>query len=189
LGVVLLVAGNGHARAIDCGERAYRVTVIDPSGGTRAIGVCSVGDLAAWLQLTPESSIVGFPADVELGPLYVVRLAALEADGPRPMVQLRLYPEAPGAPRVYVAEPGYFETQDFTGSVLRGWRTLTPRVRVPADLVEAGVPQIPFPERDPNGVGRGRGPDVVSLAFVALLVLGAAAFLRRRVLARGRPDL
>lgn len=196
IGVLLAAMGRAPVHAIECGETVYRVTVTDPTGRSRATRVCALGELAFWLHLTPESSIVGFPVEEDLGPLYIVQLAALEADGVRPLLQLRLYPGAPGSPRVFLAEPGYIETQGYTGSVSSGWRVLAPAIRVPATLVAVGVPHEALTSPSPDGdrtssaPGGGRGPDAVSLVVLGLLVTGAVGALRRRrgVLARGQPD-
>jgi hypothetical protein len=185
----------GHAVAVECARDPYLVTAFDPLGREASTEVCALEELARWLHLTPASSISPTTPEVDLGPLFVVELAESRSSGARRLVQLRLYPKAPGAPMVFVAEPGYIETESYTGHVSQGWRVLEPVAQVPAALVAAGVPQTEVPSTGGPGVrgSRGRtatGPDAVSVVFIGFLIaVTAAALSRRRVVARGQPDL
>jgi hypothetical protein len=190
----LVWALPGRAVAVECAQDPYLVTAFDPLGREASTEVCALEELARWLHLTPASTISPTTPEVDLGPLFVVELAESQSSGARRLVQLRLYPKAPEAPMVFVAEPGYIETESYTGHVSQGWRVLEPVAQVPAALVAAGVPQTEVASTvggDPGSRGRtATGPDAVSVVFIGLLIaVTAAALSRRRVVARGRPDL
>jgi len=169
--IVVFGLGVLPVKALECNGITYRLTVIAPDGTQERAAHCALGALATWLHLTPDATIVPSRPPGDLGSPYIVRFEDVTEPEIQQLLQLRLYTEAPKRPLVYLAEPGYIETDIYTGSVSRGWRLLDPQVGVPASLMALGVPEA----------GPHQGPDAVSLLFLAALVgASVAALVRRR---------
>ncbi len=164
------------ATAQECDGVTYRLTVIAPDGTRERAAHCALDALATWLHLTPDATIVPSRPPGDLGSPYIVRFEDVTEPEIQQLLQLRLYTEAPKRPLVFLAEPGYIETDIYTGSVSRGWRVLDPQVGVPASLMDLGVPEA----------GPSQGPDAVSLLFLAVLLVGAVVLVPRIRSAAGR---
>jgi hypothetical protein len=178
LALILVFGGSAlPAWALECNGVTYRVTVIAPGGTEERAPHCALGALASWLHLTPDATILPSRPRGDLGSPYVVRLEDISQPEIRQLLQLQLYPEAPKTPVVFLAEPGYIETEIFTGSVSRGWRVLDPQMGVPVSLMALGVPEA----------GPHQGPDAVSLLFLAALVAGSVAMVARLRKQRDEP--
>jgi hypothetical protein len=179
------------ADTVTCGASTYRVTVIGPTGSERSADHCSVGALATWLHLEPGATIQLSSPSPDLGSLYVVRIDDVTTSDARQLLQVRLYPEASGGPIVQLAEPGFIETEAFTGSVSPGWRVLDPTLDVPPSLSVLGVPRSNVPAapiRDQGGAARRDGPDAISLLFlVAITGVGGVVLIRRQRVRRTSP--
>jgi hypothetical protein len=184
--VAVSTLNSAPARSLACSDVTYRVTVIGPTGGEASAIHCSIGALAGWLHLYPETTISPSSPPGSLGSLYVVRFEDVSTPENRLLLQLRLYPSASEGPIVDLIESGFIQTQTFTGSVTPGWRILDPTIPVPPSLTSLGVPQAdpfagPVGGRPSSTSSRG-GPDAVSLAFLtAIAGATAVVIVRRRV--------
>ena len=187
LGALVAVAmlNSVPSKALACREVTYRVTVIGPTGKEASAMRCSVGAIAAWLDLYPQTTISPSVPPGDLGSLYVVRFEDVSMSQTRLMLQLRLYPEASEGPIVDLLESGFIQTESYTGSVTAGWRRLDPTTPVPSSLMALGVPPGEVSARslgrEPSPTDSGsREPDAVSLSFLVAIVVATALIAARR---------
>jgi hypothetical protein len=184
-------------------------------GGSNAL-ICRVGDIVGWLGVTPGVAVSNQPPQGELHESFTVTILLqhpLHTLRFRPILTETVYPLADGAPVAFVRSRTIFhEFGPYPRWVVpAGWRTLDPTERLPAVLDVLGMPQPEFqPSPSTGGTGQATEstgspasvstvaagpateptepkPDLITLAFL-LIVLATAALLVRRGVARSRKD-
>jgi hypothetical protein len=175
-----------------------------------------VGDIVGWLGVTPGVAVSNQPPQGELHESFTVTILLqhpLHTLVFRPILTETVYPLADGGPVALVRSRTIFHEFDPYPRwvVPAGWRTLNPTERLPAVLEVLGMPQPEFQPSPSTGetgqatestespaslstVAAGPAteprkpkPDLITLAFL-LIVLATAALLVRRGVARSRKD-
>ena len=186
------------------------------SGGGRAGLVCHVGDVVGWLGVTPRVAVSSQPPQGDLHESFTITIFLqhpLHSEGFRPILTETVYPLADGGLVALVrSRTIYHEFGPYPRWVVSaGWRTLDETEPMPPLLEVLGMPQ---PELQPSPSTGGTGqatestgspaslstiaagpateptkpkPDLITLAFL-LIVLATAALLVRRGVARSRKD-
>jgi hypothetical protein len=186
------------------------------SGGGRAGLVCRVGGVVGWLGVTPGVAVSSQPPPGELHEGFTVTIFLqhpLHSEGFRPILTETVYPLAERGPVALVRSRTIFhEFGPYPRWVVSaGWRTLDQTEPMPPLLESLGIPQ-PEIQPSPSTGGTGQAtesarspaslstvaagpateptkpkPDLITLAFL-LIVLATAALLVRRRVARNRRD-
>ena len=189
----------------------FRILVSrEGSGGGDASLVCQVGGIVGWLGVYSGAKVSSHPPQGELHESYTVTIFLqhpLHSEGFRPILTETVYPLADGGPVALVRSRTIFhEFGPYPRWVVpAGWRTLDPTERMPPVLKQLGMPQPPSPlggtaeptrptpaSLSTGGTGPATEatrpkPDLITVAFL-LIVLATAALLLRRGVARSRKD-
>jgi hypothetical protein len=175
-----------------------------------------VGGVVAWLGVTPGVAVSSQPPQGDLHESFTITIFLqhpLQSEGSRPILTETVYPLADGGPVALVRSSTiYHEFGPYPRWVVpAGWRTLDQTEPMPPVLEVLGMPQPEFqPSRQPARRDRRRNrldppaslstvaagpateptkpkPDLITLAFL-LIVLATAALLVRRGVSRSRKD-
>ena len=187
------------------------------SGGGDSFGlICHVGGVVGWLAVYSGAKVSSEPPQGELHESLTVTILLqhpLHTLGFRPILTETVYPLADGGPVALVRSRTIFhEFGPYPRWVVpAGWRTLDPTEPMPPVLEVLGMPQPAFqPSPSTGGTGQATEstgspaslstvaagpatestkpkPDLITLAFL-LIVLATAALLVRRGVARSRKD-
>jgi hypothetical protein len=195
----------------------YKILVSrEGSGGGDSFGlICHVGGVVGWLGVYSGAKVSSQPPQAALHESFMVTILLqhpLHTLGFRPILTETVYPLADGGPVGLVRSRTIFhEFGPYPRWVIPpGWRTLGPE-RIPTVLEVLGMPQPKF-QPSPSAGGTGQAtestrssaslstvaagpameptkpkPDLITLAFL-LIVLATAALLVRRGVARSRKD-
>jgi hypothetical protein len=188
----------------------YDILVNRQEGRGLNARVCAYGAVVNWLRVTPGADVSSQAPQGELRDGFTVTIYSVSG---RPLVSERVYPLADGGPVAFVPSRTVFRavTAYPRWVIPAGWRTLDASERVPPVLKRLGMPQPEFhPSPSTGGTGQATEstgssaslstvaagpatepsrpkPDLITLAFL-LIVLATAALLVRRGVARSRKD-
>src|SRR5438034_4474923 len=215
LASTIALSAVSHAGPPDAGGGCPLIKILvsrEGSAGEDSVGlICRrVGDIVGWLGVTPGVAVSNQPPQGALHESFTVTILLqhpLHTLVFRPILAETVYPLADGGPVALVRSRTIFhEFGPYPRWVVpAGWRTLDPTERMPPVLKQLGMPQPPSPlggtaeptrptpaSLSTGGTGSATEatrpkPDLITVAFL-LIVLATAALLLRRRVARSRKD-
>jgi hypothetical protein len=216
LATIIALSTLNHANA-GAGCPLFKISLSrEGSGGGTPGFVCRVGGVVGWLQVYSGADVSSQPPQGELHESFTVTISLqhpLHSAQFQPILTETVYPLAERGPVALIRSRTIFhEFGHYPRWVVpAGWRTLNPTERMPLVLEQLGMPQPAFqPPPSTGGTGQATEstgspaslstvaagpateptkpkPDMITLAFL-LIVLATAALVVRRGVARSRKD-